>query len=424
MDADQAIYIFNAPGGGIFQDYDSIDWSGRTHTFAAKFEPGRAYTLTAGMIGGGGGMPEGATIFLSLNYRDANSNMVTVTSTSVVHSVASFPTTTHFVDFQVTTPTVKESDPWANRSIGISMLSVGPPEKPGGYWDIDNVRLASAAPTLPLGNPSFESPATSFVDLRIDAWQKNPKPAGFPVTDEQWDQGIGIFKNTAPGESDHIDNIDAGQALYIFNAPGAGIFQDYDSMDWNGQIHTSTATYEVGSSYHVTAAFVGGGGGMPEGATVLLMLHYRDGASNIVAIASTPIVHSVDLFPVTTHLVDFIAAIPPVKASDAWAGKHIGVSITSIGPPEKPGGYWDIDNIRVATGIPEFGVASALSGSNLRLSWPSAAGYQYQVRASADLITWTDVDAPQVGTGAPLARQIPFATPPATFFTVFATPIP
>ena len=163
---------------------------------------------------------------------------------------------------------------------------------------------------------------------------------------------------------------------------------------------------------------------MPEGATILLTLHYRDAASNIVAIASTPIVHSLDLFPVTTHLVDFTTAIPTVKASDAWAGKYIGVSITSIGPPEKPGGYWDVDNIRVGTGIPEFSVVGAISGSNLRLSWPSAAGYQYQVRSSTDLINWNDVDAPQAGTGAPLAKQIPFATAPAAFFAVVATPVP
>jgi hypothetical protein len=340
----------------------------------------------------------------------------------VVHSTNTFPTTTHFVDFQVTTPTIKETDAWAGQHIGISLLSIGPAEKPGGYWDLDNITLTASMPSASIGNPSFESPVTTFVDLRIDDWQKNPKPAGFPVTDEQWDQSIGLFKNTAPGASDHIDNVDGDQAIFIFNAPGAGIFQDNASTDWNGQTHTSTAKYEVGSSYHVTAGFIGGGGGMPEGATILLALNYRDDSSNIVTIATTSIVHSVALFPTTTHFIDFTAAIPPVKSTDAWAGKYIGVSITSVGPPEKPGGYWDIDNIRVASGIPEFKVDAAPSGTNLHLSWPTAPGYQYQVRSSTDLSVWTNVDAPQIGTGAPLKKDIA-AAGAATFVNVIATPV-
>src|SRR3982751_4686686 len=62
------------------------------------------------------------------------------------------------------------------------------------------------AQPLSVPNGSFESPVTSFVDLRIDNWQKNPKPPGFPVTDEQWEQSIGLFKNTDPTAADHIDN--------------------------------------------------------------------------------------------------------------------------------------------------------------------------------------------------------------------------
>jgi hypothetical protein len=424
MDGNQAIFIFNAPGAGVFQDYDSVDWSGQTHISSATFEPGRAYNLTVGLIGGGGNMPEGVSILLSLYYRDAQSNIVTIASTTVSHSAATFPNTTHFVDFQVAVPMVKGSDAWAGKHIGISITSIGPPEIPGGYWDIDNVRLAVSSPTLALGNPSFESPVTTFVDLRIDDWQKNPKPQGFPVTDEQWEQSIGLFKNTDPGASDHIDNMDGNQAIFIFNAPGAGVFQDYDSIDWSGQTHTTSAKFEEGSAYNLSVGIVGGGGNMPEGASLLISLYYRDASSNVVPVASTTVLHSTNVFPTTTHLVDFQVAVPAVKSTDPWADQYIGVSITSTGPFDKPGGYWDIDNVRLNLGSPDFDLSIRNTTAGLQLTWPSAPGYQYQLRSSPDLKNWSNVDAPQPGTGAPLSKVISQSGSSALFFSVIATPNP
>ena len=136
----QAIWLFAVPEVALSQDYDSSP----THTFNATFEVGKTYTLSVAIIGGGGGMLEGASLQLSLYYRDLSGNKLPVASTSVVHSDATFPPPyNHFTTFQVTIPTVKPTDPWAGKKIGIQFLSTVTIESQGGYWDIDNVRLAS-----------------------------------------------------------------------------------------------------------------------------------------------------------------------------------------------------------------------------------------------------------------------------------------
>ena len=91
-DGAQAVFLFAVPQVAIFQE------------LGATFNPGKNYTLTVGLIGGGGGMPSGSTIQLSLYYLDASNNMVTVAAQTVTNTPANFPTNTHFVDFQVTNP--------------------------------------------------------------------------------------------------------------------------------------------------------------------------------------------------------------------------------------------------------------------------------------------------------------------------------
>ena len=148
-DSNQVAYVFAAPGVAIFQDYDSTDWLNPAplHAFPATYETGKTYTLTVGLIGGGGGMSPGSTFQISLYYRDAASNLVTIAATMVTNTPQLFPTNTHLVDFQVELPAVKPSDAWAGRHIGIE-LTAGP-ELSSGYWDLDNVRLtATATPAL------------------------------------------------------------------------------------------------------------------------------------------------------------------------------------------------------------------------------------------------------------------------------------
>ena len=77
-----------------------------------------------------------------------------VATSNVVFTLATFPTTTHFVDCQVQVPTVRSGDAWAGQNIGVQLLSTVGFELYGGYWDIDNVRLTSDVERV-LVNPAW-----------------------------------------------------------------------------------------------------------------------------------------------------------------------------------------------------------------------------------------------------------------------------
>jgi hypothetical protein len=94
-------------------------------------------------------MSEGASLEISLYYRDDQSNRVTVAAAAVTNSLTAFPSTTHLVDCTVRTAGVLPSDPWAGRHVGIGLRSTVEPALQGGYWDLDKVRLnAFSAPLL------------------------------------------------------------------------------------------------------------------------------------------------------------------------------------------------------------------------------------------------------------------------------------
>src|ERR1035438_10200694 len=140
-DGNQAAFLFANPQAALFQDYDSTDYTGSvpTHAFNARYDVGKAYTLTVAVLGGTNvaiPMPEGTTLELSLYYRDSASNMVTVAATSITNIYALFSNATpHFIDFQVQAPTVKTSDPWAGQHIGVQLLSTVTAAV-SGYWDL------------------------------------------------------------------------------------------------------------------------------------------------------------------------------------------------------------------------------------------------------------------------------------------------
>ena len=152
-DGGQCAFLFVASNQvALLQDYDSTDWANPTptHAFNATFDVGESYTLTVGVLGGTNltvPMQEGTSLVLSLYYRDG-ANLVTVADTSITNSGSIFSNATHFIDFQVRVPTVKASDVWAGRYIGVQLLSsIQDANLPGGYWDVDNIRLV-AGPVL------------------------------------------------------------------------------------------------------------------------------------------------------------------------------------------------------------------------------------------------------------------------------------
>jgi hypothetical protein len=165
-DGTQAAFLFAVPDAALFQDYDSIYGTNTTpsHAFNARFNVNSAYTLTVAVIGGVDGSPplyEGATLQLSLYYRDGASNIVTVAATTITNSAQLFPTNTHFIDFSVQLPAVQATDPWAGQHIGVQIASTVGFDKANGYWDVDNARLIETV--LPaLTNPRMTNSQFGF----------------------------------------------------------------------------------------------------------------------------------------------------------------------------------------------------------------------------------------------------------------------
>jgi hypothetical protein len=257
---------------------------------------------------------------------------------------------------------------------------------------------ASGFAALPISvpNASFESPVTDFVNTHVDFWQKTAKP---PWYDESgpflWDQLTGVFKNTAATSADHIDNCDGAQAMWMFAVPQVGVFQDYESMDWthtNAPLHAFDARYEPGKSYQLTVGIIGGGGNMLPGATVDLRFYYRDALSNLVTIASTTVTNSPATFSNTTHLVDFQLRLPPIQTADPWAGQHIGIELLSTVDTNLQGGYWDIDNVRLAVRNPVL-LNPGWTNGQFQFTLQSDPGLKFQILAGTDALlprsNWT-----------------------------------
>ena len=173
-DGKQALYLFNILGVGLFQDRDTVDADdlSPSHAFDVRFEAGYSYTLTAGVLGMGGNMLEGVPLEMSMFHRPDGSALVPVASRIVTNSAALFPDRLHLVDFSVTLPEVRPSDPWVGHSVGIRFLStLTDTNKMGGYWDIDRVRLD-----------------VSPVISRVRALRFERQPVGLRLS---WDSQIG-----------------------------------------------------------------------------------------------------------------------------------------------------------------------------------------------------------------------------------------
>lgn len=249
-------------------------------------------------------------------------------------------------------------------------------------------RSSLSAATIPIPNGSFESPEVVFVDTNFDAWQKGPKPPGYVEEGGFfWSQLTGVFKNPAPGKSDHLDNCDGAQALWLFAVPEVALFQDYDSVDWNDPApsHSLNTRFTPGKAYSLKLAVNGGGGGMKPNVTLRASLYYRDANSNQVPVASTVITHSTNLFPNQTHLIDFDVRTPIVTASDPWAHQHLGIQLLSTVSSDLQGGYWDIDHIRLAELQPPKLVGRIDAQDQLLLTVHSDVGSVVQISATDQL---------------------------------------
>jgi len=217
---------------------------------------------------------------------------------------------------------------------------------------------SSRAASIPVPNGSFESQSGTGqpfgANVLLDSWQKPPNP-GYPENDTfRWIQSAGAFLATSPNSPNPYSNLLGTQAGFMLSLPGAGLFQDDQTRDWSGAQNGLNAVYQVGLSYQLTLGLFGKG--MVENySSMQLSLYYRDGANRITIGAPTTITFNTTTFnPAGPFaLVDYSVSIPIVEASDAWAGKNIGIRIDSVlGTGD---GYWDMDNVRLVSTVPEPG---------------------------------------------------------------------
>ncbi len=394
----QAAFLFAVPQVGIGQQ------------LSATYNVGKCYTMTVGVIGGSGGMPEGSTLDLIFFYIDGAGNTNVIGDTTITNTALAFPNDTNLVDFHVELPGVQAANAWAGKNIGLEILATPDLANSGGYWDVDNVRLVEG---IYVPNFSFELPNigtnSPYAAPIFDAWEESPQPAGYNPTNffgSPWYELMGTFYNlpnyTNPTNSSdtYIYNCDGVQGAFLFGIPQVAIFQDYNSIgdDTNVATHAFNATYQAGKGYTLTVGVIGGGGAMPAGSTLELDLYYAGASSNKSIIASTTVTNTLVNFPTDTEFVDFQVILPPVKPTDPWAGQHLGVQLQATPDPLDPtawGGYWDADNVRLVETTPLSLGGLGLANGQVGFTLQSEPNTVVQVLASTELglpvASWTSL---------------------------------
>jgi hypothetical protein len=274
------------------------------------------------------------------------------------------------------------------------------------------------AALIPVPNASFEAPTTPFVSINIDSWQKLPKPDWYVENPDDpvsiWGNRVGLFKNQS--DSTHIDNCDGNQAIWVFAVPEVGLFQDYDSLDWNDAepTHDFDAVFEPGRAYRLTVGVIGGGGNMLQDVTLEMSLYYRDGASNKITVAATSITNTLTVFSNMTHLIDSTVNVPVVQPTDPWAGQHIGVQFLSTVSSNLQGGYWDLDNVRLMEIAPPVLLSPAGTSGQFQFVLQSEPGFAIEVLTATNPVV-TPSNWTSLGTVTNVTGTDPFVDRSANF---------
>ncbi len=328
-DGSQLAFLGSESGNALKQDLN------------ANYKAGCDYCLTVGVSISALFPPSSIEPVDALNlvlfYRDGN-DVVDIVSRIVEATGLS---STQLKDFSVHLPTVQSSDAWAGKTIGVALRAAG---MPGGFWDLDNVRLNESFPvSISIENASFEAPVVD--------------PNGFPAVPfvDKWTEvdidtlsssNTGVFANTPADSHDHVVNADGSQLAFLGSETGNALEQDLN------------ATYKTGCNYRLTTAVSVSALFSPSSVEPIdgleLVLFYRDG-DDVVDIASQRIEATGQS---STQLMDFSLYLPTVQSGDAWAGKSIGVALRAVG---MPGGFWDLDQVRLAESLPEANLDSMIT---------------------------------------------------------------
>jgi hypothetical protein len=196
------------------------------------------------------------------------------------------------------------------------------------------VPLAARAQTpIDVLNHSFESPA---IDLQTNPFGAVPFVSNWDQTGGENDTGV--FVNTPPDQPNSITNAVGNQLAFMNSLAGNALLQDTPDG-----VFTPGLQYRLTVGVAVSAMFPPG-----EDAWIEIGLFYRDDNDDRIDVVAREVAN-VGLS--STLLVDFSATSAIVQPGDAWAGRGIGVFLRAGG--DTIGGFWDFDNVRLVSQVPE-----------------------------------------------------------------------
>jgi len=326
VDGAQCAFLGSQSGNGFEQDLNSVYKTGCDYRFtvgvgvSSRFPPSQIEPVD--------------NIELALFYRDANDPNITIDIVTRTVGAAG-QLMTQLQDFSLYLPAVSSNAQWAGRNIGLAIRAAG---NAGGFWTLDKIRLVELMPTsVAIRNYSFEFPA-------ID-------PNAFPAVPlaEDWTEldnditgstNTGVFGNLDPNSAAYISNADGNQLAFLGSQQGNALIQDLNDV------------YKTGCSYRLTAAVCVSTLFPPSQVepidSIELALYYRDvNDPNITIDIVSMTIEAKDLSSIL--LKDFSLYLPTVPSDSDWKGKTIGVAIRAAGAA---GGFWDLDNVRLAESLP------------------------------------------------------------------------
>jgi len=135
--ADNNDHIIN-PDGNQLVFVNSNGGNALEQELAAAYRVGRQYRLTVGVCPSLRYPPTAShSLLLAFRYLYSSWTMMDIPA-SPQPVLGSQLVQKQLLDFFLTLPTVKPTDPWVGKNIGIAFRTAG---EAGKYWDLDNVRL-------------------------------------------------------------------------------------------------------------------------------------------------------------------------------------------------------------------------------------------------------------------------------------------
>ena len=101
--------------------------------------------------------------------------------------------------------------------------------------------------------------------------------------------------------------------------------------------------------------------------------------------AATNVTYSSSVFSNNTHFIDFTLPVPVVKASDPWAGQHVGIQFMSAVGPDQVGGYWDLENVRLSAIRGAALMSPGWTNGQFSAALQSEPGLRFEIMAATNL---------------------------------------